>query len=59
MSYDGVTTVDDPGVISSLVEHTHIQTENVGDVDGTSHTTFIRADDHHVAGIQLQIFYIA
>ena len=26
MSYDGVTTVDDTGVISSLIEHSHIQT---------------------------------
>ena len=46
MSYDGVTTVDDAGVISSLVEHTHINAEVVGEVYGTAHSTLIRADDH-------------
>ncbi len=46
----------DACVISAFVEHTHIQTENVGKVDGTSHTTFIRADAIMWSGIELKIF---
>ena len=43
------------GVVTSLIEHTHIQTKYVCKVNSTSHTAFIRADNHHVVGIDLQV----
>ena len=46
MGNDRVSSVDDLGVISSLVEHTHINAEVVGEIYGTAHCAFVRADDH-------------
>ena len=46
MGNDRVSSVDDLGVVSSFVEHTHINAEVVGEVYGTAHSTLIRADDH-------------
>ena len=45
---NGIASVYNTGVIPSLVEHTHIKTEHVGIIDSSAHSTFIRADDHHV-----------
>ena len=59
MGNDGVASIDNLRVVSSLIEHTHVQTKNVGNVDGTSHTAFIRADDHHVVAVNLKIRNVA
>ena len=59
MGNDGVASIDNLRVVSSLIEHTHVQTKNVGNVDGTSHTAFIRADDHHVVAVDLKIRNVA
>ena len=40
---------------STLVEHTHIKTENVCKIDSSACTAFIRTDNHHVFCINLKI----
>ena len=55
MSDNGVSSVDNLCIISSLIEHTHIKTKNVGDIDCSAHSTFIGAYNHHVVGIELKI----
>ena len=58
MSNDGVAPVNHSGVITSFIEHTHIEAKHVCHIDSTAHTAFIRANHHHVIGIELQILYI-
>ena len=53
MCNDRVAAVYDLAVVAALVEHTHIQTEHVSQIYGTVGTTFIRADNHHMFGIDL------
>ena len=55
MRHDRITTVDDPGIVAPLVEHTHINTQVIGHIDGTGRCTFIRADNHQMFGINRQI----
>ena len=55
MGYDRIASVDNAGIVSSLIEHAHIQTKHIGNIDGTAHTTLIRADYHHVFRVDLQI----
>ena len=54
MCYDRVTTINDLGIITTLVEHTHIQSEYIGHIDRTSHTAFVRADDHHAVLVNMK-----
>ena len=42
-------------VVTSLVEHSHINTEVVSKVNSSVHSTFIRAYYHHMISIQLQV----
>ena len=58
MGNDRVASVDDPGVIAAFVEHTHVKSQHVGEEDSAGHTALIRADDHHVIAIDLQLFLI-
>jgi len=46
MCYDRITSINNSGIITSFVEHTHINTEYVGEINSTSGTTGIRADYH-------------
>ena len=55
MCDDRVAAVDNTGVVPSLVEHTDIKTQDIGEIDGSLHTAFVRADDHHVIGINGEI----
>ena len=55
MGHDRVTTVDHLRVVTSLIEHTHIDTEHVCVVDRTAHTTLIRRDDHHVVLVNVEV----
>ena len=48
MSDNGVAAVHDAGVITTLVEQTHIQPQNRGIEDVAVDGAFIRGDDHHV-----------
>ena len=59
MSYDRVSAVHNAGVVTALVEHSHVQTKDIGNVDRTAHSTLVRADDHHVIRIDLQILYMS
>ena len=58
MSNDRVSAVYDLGVITALIEHTHIQSQHICEVDGTAGTAFIRADDHHVVAVDLQVLFM-
>ena len=55
MCNDWVLAIYDRCVITSLIEHTNINTQVVCEVDRTVHGTFIRADYHHVIAVQSQI----
>lgn len=59
MGHNGVAAVDDAGVVPSLVEHTHIKTKHVGNVDRSRHTALVWADHHHVVVVDLQAFHMA
>ena len=58
MRNDRITTVYDLCIITSLIEHTHIEPKYICHVNSASHTTFIRADDHHMIGIDRKILYM-
>ena len=53
MGNDRVAAVNDSGVVTALIEHTHINSEVVGQVYGTVHGTLIRADDHEMILVDL------
>ena len=57
VSDDRVSSVYDGGVVTAFVEHTHIYTEVICQIDGTAHAAFIRADDHQVIFVQFQVFF--
>ena len=46
MGYDGVLAIYDGGVVSSFIEHTQVDTQDVGEVYRTLHGALIRGDDH-------------
>ena len=58
MSNDRVASFYDLGIISSLIESTHICAGNIGEVNSTAHSTFIRTDDHHTLAVHMNIIYI-
>ena len=57
MGNDRVLSVDNGRVITSLVEHTHVNAENIGKINSTSHSSFIRADDHQMIVIDHKVRY--
>ena len=48
MGDDGVLAIDDSGIIAALVEHAHVNSEHIGEIDGTGHGSLIRGDNHQV-----------
>ena len=58
MGNNGIASVYNAGIITPLVEHTHIKSQYVSHINSTSHTAFIRADDHHMIGIKLKVRYM-
>ena len=58
MSNDRVSAVYDLGVITALIEHTHIQSQHICEIDSTAGTAFIRADDHHVVTVDLKLLLV-
>ena len=52
---DGVTAVDDGGVVASLVEHTEVETQDGGVVHAAGQTAFIGRNDHRVAVEQIDL----
>ena len=57
MSDNGVAAVNDTGVITALIEHTHVQSENICQIYSTVCAAFIRADSHHMLSVDLQVVY--
>ena len=55
MCNDRICTVYDGSIITTFVEHTHVGSQNVCHVDSTSHTAFVRADDHHGVFVRMKI----
>ena len=55
MRNNGILAVDNACIIAALVEHAHIQTENVRVVDGALHAALIGADDQHMLIIDLKV----
>ena len=53
MGHNRVAAVYDSRIISALIEHTHINTEDIGHIDGTLHSTFVRADDHQMITVKI------
>ena len=49
----GLRPSHDLGVVPALVEHTHIQSQHVGEVHGAAGSALVRADDHHVVAVDL------
>ena len=54
-----VHPIYESGVIAALVEHTHIQSQDVGVVYSAFHAALVRADDEHVVFVDLEIVYAA
>ena len=44
MSHNRIFAIDNGGVVTSLIEHTCIYTEDAGKIDGTVQSTLVRAD---------------
>ena len=59
MCYNWVLSIYDCWIITSLVEHTHVNSDNVGKVYGTGHCTFIRTDDHQVIRVNRKVWFCA
>ena len=55
MGHDGVPAVNNGRVVPAFVEHTHIHTQNIGEVNRALHSTLIRADDHQVLVVDLKV----
>ena len=55
MCNDRVASIDNLRVVTTLIEHTHVQSEHICKINCTAHTTLIRADDHHVIAVDLKI----
>lgn len=55
MGNDGVFAVDNCGIVTAFIEHTHVHTQDTGEIHSTSHSPFIRADDHQMVFVDLQI----
>ena len=55
MGNDGIAAVYDAGIIPALIEHSHVEPQDIGDVDRAAHAAFVRADDHHMVAVDLKI----
>ena len=55
MCYDGVMSVDDLGVVTALVEHTHRYTQHGCVVHIPVQSAFVRADDHKLVRSRLEV----
>ena len=55
MGDDRVASIDDRRVVVALEEHAHVDAENVRHVDRAAHAALVRAHDHEVLVIDLQV----
>ena len=59
MRYDRIAPVDDRRVVAPLIEHAHIDAENVGYIDRASHASLVRADGHEMILVDLDVLLVA
>ena len=59
MSHNRITSVYDSSKITTFVEHTYINSKNVSVVDNSTHSTFVRADNHKMISIKLNVINIS
>ena len=55
MGYNGIPAIYDGRVVPAFIEHTHIDPQHIGQIDGTAGTACIRADDHQTVAVDFQI----
>ncbi len=55
MGYNRIAAVHNLAVISAFVEHSHIKTQHICQIYCTVGTSLIRADNHHMIAVDLQI----
>ena len=55
MGHNGIASIDDLGVVAALVEHAHVKSQHVGKIHGAACAALIRADDHHMAAVNLKV----
>ena len=55
MSNDRVLSVYDCGIVTAFIEHTHVYAKDIGEVNGSGHCSFVRADDHQVIIVNAEI----
>ena len=53
MSHDGISSVYDLRVVATLVEHTHIQSQHICEINSAASTALIWADYHHMIAVDL------
>ena len=58
MCHDGVLAVHDSGVVAALVEHSHIHSEDVGEIYRSRHSALVGADDHEMIVVQSEIRHV-
>lgn len=55
---DWMTAIYSFGVIKTLVVHSHVYSQDIGQIDGTVHASFIRADDHEVVIVNVKTVFV-
>ena len=55
MCHNRVSSVHNLRIISSLIEHTHVEPQDICIVDCTVHSTLIWGNNHHVVLIDIEI----
>ena len=55
MGDDRISPVHNLGIVSPLIEHTHIQPQHIGIVDGALHPSLVRRNDHHMVLVDIQV----
>ena len=55
MGDNGIASVYDTGIVPSLIKHSHIQSQNVCNINSAGHTALVGADNHHMIGINIQV----
>ncbi len=59
MGHHRIGAVLEAGIVSAAIEHAHVQTQNIGKIDGPLHAGLVGADDQHVIAVDLQIRHVA
>ena len=58
MGNDWIASIDYFRVITAFVEHTHVYTQHICQINCTAGTTLIRADDHQMLTVYLNVIYV-